>query len=62
MKDVTFKSFVIGELYIFIILEKNLRESKNSENHFVYFLHDRDFETGERSGEYLFIIYETGAV
>lgn len=41
VKDVTFKGFVIGELYIFIIL----RGRANLKNNFVYFLHDWDIET-----------------
>lgn len=61
MKDVTFKSFVIGELYIFIILVK-IGSRANLENNFVYFLHDWDIERGESYGKYLFIIDESGDV
>lgn len=43
MKDVTFKSFVIGELYIFIILKK-IRGRANLVNNFVYFLHDGEID------------------
>lgn len=49
MTDVTFKSFVIGELYIFIILQKKKISGRaNLKNNFVYFLHVWEIETGEK--------------
>lgn len=57
----TFKSFVIGELYIFIILKEKIRGRANLENNFVYFLHDIEMG-GQSYGEYLFIIDESGDV
>lgn len=58
MKDVTFKSFVIGELYIFIILKEKLEGEQIWRIILYIFYMAGDIEAGQSYGKYLFIIDE----